>query len=106
MQPLIISLYIMDVEGSKRLLPNDWRPRGIPIAHLHEHRAAVNRVVSKGDTSLFASSSSDGCIKIWDASKMEGRNIANRSRYRISFLLQNNHVFLRIIYICLYKSQI
>ncbi|EFN87043.1 phosphoinositide 3-kinase regulatory subunit 4 isoform X1 [Harpegnathos saltator] len=66
--------------GSKRLLPNDWRPRGIPVAHLHEHRAAVNRLVSIVDTSLFASSSSDGCIKIWDASKMEGRNIANRSR--------------------------
>ncbi|XP_011693083.1 PREDICTED: phosphoinositide 3-kinase regulatory subunit 4-like, partial [Wasmannia auropunctata] len=62
-------------------LPKDWRPRGVPVAHLHEHRAAVNRLVSIPDTNLFASSSSDGCIKIWDASKMEGRNIANRSRH-------------------------
>lgn len=62
-------------------MPKDWRPRGVPVAHLHEHRAAVNRLVSIPDTSLFASNSSDGCIKIWDASKMEGRNIANRSRY-------------------------
>ncbi|RLU24739.1 hypothetical protein DMN91_002829 [Ooceraea biroi] len=61
-------------------LPKDWRPRGVPVAHLHEHRAAVNRLVAIPDTNLFASSSSDGCIKIWDASKMEGRNIANRSR--------------------------
>ncbi|XP_077261895.1 vacuolar protein sorting 15 isoform X1 [Temnothorax americanus] len=67
-------------EAGSTSLPKDWRPRGIPVAHLHEHRAAVNRLVSIPDTSLFASSSSDGCIKIWDASKMEGRNIANRSR--------------------------
>lgn len=69
-------------------LPKDWRPRGVPVAHLHEHRAAVNRLVSIPDTNLFASSSSDGCIKIWDASKMEGRNIANRSRYCFSLSKQ------------------
>ncbi|OAD59023.1 Phosphoinositide 3-kinase regulatory subunit 4 [Eufriesea mexicana] len=67
-------------QAGSRLLPSGWRPRGVPVAHLHEHRAAVNRLVSIPDTSLFASSSADGCIKIWDASKMEGRNIANRSR--------------------------
>ncbi|KYN20364.1 Phosphoinositide 3-kinase regulatory subunit 4 [Trachymyrmex cornetzi] len=67
-------------EAGSTSLPKDWRPRGVPVAHLHEHRAAVNRLVSIPDTNLFASSSSDGCIKIWDASKMEGRNIANRSR--------------------------
>ncbi|XP_053989741.1 phosphoinositide 3-kinase regulatory subunit 4 isoform X3 [Hylaeus volcanicus] len=67
-------------QTGSRLLPSGWRPRGIPVAHLHEHRAAINRLVSIPDTSLFASSSADGCIKIWDASKMEGRNIANRSR--------------------------
>lgn len=67
-------------EAGSTSMPKDWRPRGIPVAHLHEHRAAVNRLVPIPDTSLFASNSSDGCIKIWDASKMEGRNIANRSR--------------------------
>lgn len=67
------------IEGS-RLLPKDWKPRGTLIAYLHEHRAAINRLVSIPDTSLFASSSSDSCIKIWDTNKMEGRNIANRSK--------------------------
>ncbi|KZC10923.1 Phosphoinositide 3-kinase regulatory subunit 4 [Dufourea novaeangliae] len=67
-------------QTGSRLLPSGWRPRGVPVAHLYEHRAAVNRLVSIPDTSLFASSSADGCIKIWDANKMEGRNIANRSR--------------------------
>ncbi|XP_076279148.1 vacuolar protein sorting 15 isoform X2 [Lasioglossum baleicum] len=67
-------------QTGSRLLPSGWRPRGVSVAHLHEHRAAVNRLVSLPDSSLFASSSADGCIKIWDASRMEGRNIANRSR--------------------------
>lgn len=63
-----------------RLLPSSWRPRGVSVAHLHEHRAAVNRLVSIPDSGLFASAAADGCVRIWDASKMEGRNIANRSR--------------------------
>ncbi|XP_033210037.1 phosphoinositide 3-kinase regulatory subunit 4 isoform X2 [Belonocnema kinseyi] len=67
-------------QNGSRLLPNGWRPRGVLVAHLHEHRAAVNRLVSIQDTSLFGSSAADGCVRIWDASKMEGRNIANRSR--------------------------
>ncbi|GLH13555.1 Phosphoinositide 3-kinase regulatory subunit 4 [Gryllus bimaculatus] len=37
-------------------------------------------LVSIPESALFASCSSDGCIKIWDCGKMEGRNIANRSR--------------------------
>jgi phosphoinositide-3-kinase regulatory subunit 4 len=32
------------------------------------------------DTPLFASCAGDGCIRVWDCGKMEGRNIANRSR--------------------------
>ncbi|XP_043266677.1 phosphoinositide 3-kinase regulatory subunit 4 isoform X2 [Venturia canescens] len=66
--------------GGTRILPNGWRPRGVPVAHLYEHRASVNRLVAIPDSGLFASSSSDGCVKIWDASKMEGRSITNRSR--------------------------
>ncbi|KAK0078672.1 hypothetical protein PV325_002204 [Microctonus aethiopoides] len=66
--------------ASTRLIPSNWRPRGIPVAYLHEHRAAVNRLVSIPESGLFASSAADGCVRIWDASKMEGRNIANRSR--------------------------
>lgn len=79
----------MLIKGSTSM-PKDWRPRGVPVAHLHEHRAAVNRLVPIPDTNLFASNSSDGCIKIWDASKMEGRNIANRSRYTFFFSEQLN----------------
>lgn len=56
----------------------------------------MNRLVSIPDTNLFASNSSDGCIKIWDASKMEGRNIANRSRYYF-FLPKQLHIKVVLI---------
>ncbi|XP_067007759.1 phosphoinositide 3-kinase regulatory subunit 4 [Anabrus simplex] len=62
------------------LPPPSWRLRGSLVAHLHEHKGAVNKMVSIPESSLFASSSSDGCIRIWDCGKMEDRNIANRSR--------------------------
>uniref|UniRef100_A0A0C9R475 non-specific serine/threonine protein kinase n=1 Tax=Fopius arisanus TaxID=64838 RepID=A0A0C9R475_9HYME len=70
----------MTWHAGTRLLPSGWRPRGVSVAYLHEHRAAVNRLVSIPDSGLFASCAADGCVRIWDASKMEGRNIANRSR--------------------------
>lgn len=60
--------------------PPGWKLRGSLVAHLHEHKGAVNRIVSIPKSALFASCSSDGSIKIWDCAKMEGRNIANRSR--------------------------
>ena len=28
---------------SDRRLPASWRPKGLLVAHLHEHRGAVNR---------------------------------------------------------------
>ncbi|XP_015117187.1 phosphoinositide 3-kinase regulatory subunit 4 [Diachasma alloeum] len=70
----------MTWQAGTRLLPSGWRPRGVSVAYLHEHRAAVNRLVSIPESGLFASCAADGCVRIWDASKMEGRNIANRSR--------------------------
>nr|CAH0112606.1 unnamed protein product [Daphnia galeata] len=59
--------------------PN-WVPKGVLIAHLHEHKAAVTRLAAIRNTSCFASGSMDGSVKIWDCVKFEGRNVANRSR--------------------------
>lgn len=53
------------------------------------------------DSSLFASSSADGCIKIWDASRMEGRNIANRSRY-FGYIYENFFKCLLFNKVCIY----
>ncbi|XP_050537002.1 phosphoinositide 3-kinase regulatory subunit 4 [Daktulosphaira vitifoliae] len=63
-----------------RLPPLGWRLRSQLVAHLHEHKGAVNRLVSIPNTSLFASCSSDSYVRVWDCVKMEGKNIANRSK--------------------------
>lgn len=60
--------------------PPGWSLGGNLVAHLHEHRGAITRLVTLPETSFFASASADGCIRLWDCAKMEGRNIANRSR--------------------------
>lgn len=62
------------------LPPPGWRLRGSLVAYLHEHRGAITKLVSLPDSSLFASASLDGCVRLWDCAKMEGRNIANRSK--------------------------
>lgn len=60
-------------------LPSGWRPRGLLVAHLHEHSAAVVRLAALPDSALFASASRDGQMRLWDVERMEGRNVANRS---------------------------
>ncbi|XP_071037345.1 phosphoinositide 3-kinase regulatory subunit 4 isoform X3 [Parasteatoda tepidariorum] len=55
-------------------------PAGSLIAHLQEHRGSVNKIQVITGTCLFATCSNDGTVKIWDCEKMEGRNVANRSR--------------------------
>ncbi|KAG8181600.1 hypothetical protein JTE90_017721 [Oedothorax gibbosus] len=55
-------------------------PSGYLIAHLHEHRGAVNQIQVIPNSALFATCSNDGTIKVWDCEKMEGKNVANRSR--------------------------
>ncbi|XP_054707486.1 phosphoinositide 3-kinase regulatory subunit 4-like [Uloborus diversus] len=59
---------------------NAKTPSGYLIAHLHEHRKAVNKLQIIPNTPLFASCSNDGTVKIWDCEKMEGKNVANRSK--------------------------
>uniref|UniRef100_T1ISE1 non-specific serine/threonine protein kinase n=1 Tax=Strigamia maritima TaxID=126957 RepID=T1ISE1_STRMM len=60
--------------------PPAWKPKGLLVAHLAEHRSAVNRVLVIPDTSLFVTASNDGTVKIWDCGRMEARSIANRAR--------------------------
>eukprot|EP00163_Fabomonas_tropica_P003388 TRINITY_DN12891_c0_g4_i1.p1 TRINITY_DN12891_c0_g4~~TRINITY_DN12891_c0_g4_i1.p1 ORF type:complete len:1652 (-),score=398.10 TRINITY_DN12891_c0_g4_i1:5-4960(-) len=63
--------------------PDVWRPRGILVAHLHEHRAAVNNVCVSADSLFIASGSDDGTVKIWDGQRIE-KDVTNRSRLTYS----------------------
>lgn len=42
------------------------RPRGVLLAHLHEHKGSVNKMLVVPSTSHFISCSSDATIKFWD----------------------------------------
>ncbi|KAI4305247.1 hypothetical protein L6164_028624 [Bauhinia variegata] len=56
-----------------------WRPRGVLVAHLQEHRSAVNDIAISTDHSFFVSASDDSTVKIWDSRKLE-KDISFRSR--------------------------
>lgn len=56
-----------------------WRPRGVLVAHLQEHRSAVNDIAVSSDHSFFVSASDDSTVKIWDSRKLE-KDISFRSR--------------------------
>lgn len=56
-----------------------WRPRGVLVAHLAEHKRQVTRLASVPGTSLFISTSEDGTAKVWDARRLE-RDISFRPR--------------------------
>ena len=43
------------------------------------------------DSSVFATFSSDGTVKLWDVQKLEGRNLINKAKLSYSQLGQNNH---------------
>lgn len=89
---LILIIFIRSKEWSEQaawqpqLPPPGWRLRGSLVAHLHEHRSAVTKLAALPESPLFASASNDGYVRIWDCSKMEGKNIANRSKqsYRVA----------------------
>ncbi|KAK7880406.1 hypothetical protein WMY93_032961, partial [Mugilogobius chulae] len=60
-------------EWESRPPPPGWHPKGLLVAHLHEHKAAVNRIKVSDEHSIFATASNDGTVKVWDSQKMEGK---------------------------------
>lgn len=60
-----------------------WKPRGVLVAHLQEHRSAVNDIAISTDHSFFVSASDDYTVKVWDSRKLE-KDISFRSRLTYS----------------------
>ena len=48
------------------------------MAHLHEHKAAVNRIRVSDEHCIVATASNDGTVKVWDSQKMEGKTTTTR----------------------------
>ncbi|CAI9782563.1 unnamed protein product [Fraxinus pennsylvanica] len=60
-----------------------WKPRGVLVAHLQEHRFAVNDIYMSLDQNFFVSASEDSTVKIWDCKKLE-KDISFRSKLTYS----------------------
>ena len=52
---------------------------GTLVAHMTEHKGAINQICVSPDHNFFATCSDDGTIKIWDCSRFV-KNFNNRSR--------------------------
>lgn len=76
---------LTDVAGSPSVswtsaLPDSgWKPRGVLVAHLQEHRSAVNDIAVSTDHSFFVSASDDSTVRVWDSRKLE-KDISFRSK--------------------------
>ncbi|RID77924.1 hypothetical protein BRARA_A00792 [Brassica rapa] len=75
-----ISDLVGEPSPSRTSVPDSgWKPRGVLVAHLQEHRSAVNDIATSSDHSFFVSASDDSTVKVWDSRKLE-KDISFRSR--------------------------
>ncbi|KAL6560993.1 Serine/threonine-protein kinase [Orobanche hederae] len=74
---------LSSVAWSSTIPDSGWRPRGVLVAHLQEHRSAVNDISISMDQHFFVSASEDSTVKIWDCKKLE-KDISFRSRLTYS----------------------
>ncbi|TWU73251.1 Serine/threonine-protein kinase [Metarhizium rileyi] len=56
-----------------------WSPEGHLVATFGEHKGPINRIVASPDHVFFITGGNDGCVRVWDAARLE-RNITHRSR--------------------------
>lgn len=72
---------VRDANELQPTVPSSWKFSGNLVAHLHEHKNAVTRMTSlKSGGSLFASTSTDGTVRLWDCTRLDGNQNINRSR--------------------------
>ncbi|XP_069112623.1 phosphoinositide 3-kinase regulatory subunit 4-like isoform X1 [Argopecten irradians] len=79
-----------NIAWESRPPPSNWKPKGLLVAHMHEHRAAINRIQVSHDHLYFATGSNDGNVKIWECEKLEGKSVANRSKQTLN--KQGGHI--------------
>lgn len=60
--------------------PVDWRPRGILVACLTEHKGSVNEISVSRDNVFMVSGSDDGTVKVWDCQRLQNTTTASSQR--------------------------
>ncbi|KAI8629567.1 hypothetical protein F5Y19DRAFT_433492 [Xylariaceae sp. FL1651] len=66
-------------KAAGQLSEEAWKPTGRLVATFSEHHGAINRVVPSPDHQFFITGGDDGCVKVWDSSRLE-RNVTHRAR--------------------------
>ncbi|KAI5868492.1 ARM repeat-containing protein [Durotheca rogersii] len=66
-------------KASGQPIEEAWRPSGNLVATFSEHTGAINRVLPSPDHLFFITGGDDGCVKVWDSSRLE-RNVTHRAR--------------------------
>ncbi|MFS7916753.1 putative protein kinase CMGC-Pl-Tthe family transcription factor WD40-like family [Helianthus anomalus] len=74
-----ISVMADDNSNSPAIPDPGWRPRGVLVAHLQEHRSAVNDIALSTDQTFFVTASDDSTVKVWDSRKLE-KDISFKSK--------------------------
>lgn len=60
-------------------IPANSGIKGILIAHLHEHKSSVTKLAAlRSNSSLFASASTDGTVRLFDCNKLNGHQCINK----------------------------
>lgn len=61
------------------LIPPGHSIKGTLIAHLHEHKSSVTKLTAlSSSSSLFASASTDGTVRLFDCNKLNGHQSINK----------------------------
>ncbi|KAJ8321097.1 hypothetical protein KUTeg_002684 [Tegillarca granosa] len=49
-----------------------------------QEKTVINRIQVCHDQTYFATASSDGCVKLWEIERLEGKSVANRSKQTLN----------------------
>lgn len=61
------------------IIPAGGNIKGTLIAHLHEHKSSVTQLTAlRSNSSLFASASTDGTVRLFDCNKLNGHQCINK----------------------------
>ncbi|KAF6034483.1 PIK3R4 [Bugula neritina] len=66
------------------VFPSEWKPRGILVAHSHEHKDSVTRLLVHPTNQFFMTASKDGTVKLWDTYKPDLKT-SNMSKSRSTY---------------------